>query len=44
MNVQKVKERVITAATVIGYIIAGMVFWKLVVAFMWACYYAGIPM
>lgn len=41
---KRVKERVITAATVIGIIIAGMVFWKLVAAFMWACYYAGIPM
>lgn len=44
MNKNQLKDRVITAATVIGFIIAGVVFWKLVAAFMWACYYAGIPM
>lgn len=44
MNVKKYKERVIAAAVVLGIIIAGTAFWKLVAAFMWACYYAGIPM
>lgn len=44
MNIQKVKERVIAVAAIIGFIIAGMAFWKLFAAFMWACYYAGIPM
>lgn len=44
MNIQKTKERVITAAIVIGFIITSIVFWKLVAALMWACYNAGIPM
>lgn len=41
---QKTKEKVITAAAIIGLIVAGMAFWKLVAAFMWACYHAGITM
>lgn len=41
---QKTKENVITAAAIIGFIIAGIAFWKLVIAFMWACYHAGITM
>lgn len=41
---QKTKENLITAAAIIGFIIACIAFWKLVAAFMWACYYAGITM
>ena len=37
-------ERIKTIAAIIGSIIAGIVFWKLVADFMWICYYAGIPM
>lgn len=44
MNVAKIKDRALTATVIIGFIVAGMVFWKLVAAFMWMCYYAGIPM
>lgn len=44
MNVVKIKDRALTAAVIIGFIVAGMVFLKLVAAFMWMCYYAGIPM
>lgn len=44
MNIQKVKERVIMTAAIIGFAVLGLIFWKLVAAFMWACYYAGITM
>ncbi len=32
------------AAVAIGFVLAGVAFWKLAVAVLWACYYAGIPM
>lgn len=41
---QKTKENVITTAALIGFIIACIAFGKLVAAFMWACYHAGITM
>lgn len=41
---QKTKENVITVAAIIGLIVAGIAFWKLVAAFMWGCYQAGITM
>lgn len=44
MNVAKMKERALTAAVIIGFALAGIVFWKLVSAFMWLCYYLGISM
>lgn len=33
-----------TLAVILGTIAAGVLFWKLVAAFMWMCYYAGISM
>lgn len=38
------KQTLKSTAAVIGIIAAGLIFWNLVAAFMWACYYAGIPM
>lgn len=38
------KQTLKVTAAVIGIIAAGLAFWHLVAAFMWACYYAGIPM
>ena len=31
-------------AAVVGIIAAGLIFWKILAAFMWMCYYAGIRM
>lgn len=44
MNVQRAREQIAAAAAVIGFIIAGIVFWKLVAAFLWICHYAGFAM
>lgn len=44
MNAQKTKERVITAAAVIGILVADMALWDMMSAVMWACSRAGIPM
>lgn len=44
MNTAKLKDRAIMAAAIIGITVAGLLFWKLVAAFMWLCYYSGIPM
>ncbi len=41
---KKVKEQAALMVVVSGVAIAGMIFWELIRAFMWACYYAGIPM
>ena len=38
------KRKAITALAVVGMIAAGVLFWQLFAAFMWLCYYAGIPM
>ncbi len=42
------KDKVITAlkwvGTIIGMIAGAAIFWYVVIEFMWACYYAGIPM
>lgn len=38
------KEKALTAIAVTAFIALGYIFWQLVAAFMWACYYAGIPM
>ncbi len=31
-------------AAIIGIIAAGLIFWYIVIAFMWMCYYAGFRM
>ncbi len=38
------KRKAITALAVCGMIAAGVIFWKVLAAFMWMAYYAGIPM
>ena len=41
---QKTKEKIKMALVIIGIIIGGVIALELLRAFMWACYYAGIPM
>lgn len=38
------KHTIKATAAVIGMIAAGLIFWYIVIAFMWMCYYAGIRM
>lgn len=38
------RRKAITALAVCGIIAAGVIFWQLLAAFLWLCYYAGIPM
>ena len=38
------KEKIILAAKAVGAFVGVCAFVWLVFAFMWACYYAGIPM
>lgn len=38
------KQALKATAVIVGIIAAGLIFWKALAAFMWACYYAGIPM
>lgn len=38
------KQTLKATAAVIGMIAAGLLFWLVVIKFMWAAYYAGIPM
>lgn len=38
------KRKLFAALAVLAFIAAGLIFWKLVAAFLWLCYYAGIPM
>lgn len=40
----KTKERVVAAVIAIGFIAAGLILWKLIAAFLWACYHAGLTM
>ena len=41
---EKAKERMATGAIIAGLIAAGVAFWQMVAAIMWACYRAGVPM
>jgi hypothetical protein len=38
------KHTLKATAAIIGMLAAGLLFWHIVIAFMWMCYYAGIPM
>lgn len=38
------KRNLKIALAAVGMIAAGLIFWHIVAAFMWLCYYAGIPM
>lgn len=38
------KQTLKATAVILGMIAAGLLFWYIVIAFMWMCYYAGIPM
>lgn len=40
----KIKDRLITAAIIIGFIMAGIALWGSVIMLMWEDYAAGIPM
>ncbi len=44
MTRQKAKEYAKITASIIGIIAGCSLFWLIVIEFMWACYYAGIPM
>lgn len=44
MMTKKIKDRLITAAVILGFIMAGIALWGSVIVLMWACYAAGIPM
>lgn len=38
------KRKALAVLAVVAFIAAGLLFWRLLAAFMWLCYYAGIPM
>lgn len=38
------KQTIKVTAAIVGIVVAVLLFWYIVFAFMWACYYAGIPM
>lgn len=38
------KQTLKATAAVIGVLVAGWLALEILIAFMWACYYAGIPM
>lgn len=44
VNASKVKHYSILAAKWLGITVGCIVFWYILTEFMWACYYAGIPM
>ena len=44
INLNKIKDYSMIAAKILGIIIGCALFWFVVIEFMWACYYAGIPM
>lgn len=41
---ENMKQTLKATAAIIGIVAAGLLFWCAVITFMWACYYAGIPM
>lgn len=38
------KQTIKATAAIIGVIAAGILFWEVLSALLWACYYAGAPM
>ncbi len=44
VNVRKLKIYGVLAVKLLGILIGCAAFWFIVIEFMWACYYAGIPM
>lgn len=44
INVRKIKIYSVLTAKWLGIVVGCIVFWVVVIEFMWACYYAGIPM
>ncbi len=38
------KQTLKATAAIIGILAAVVIFWEALAAFMWLCYYAGIPM
>lgn len=44
VNIHKIKNYSILTAKLLGIIAGCALFWFIVIEFMWACYYAGIPM
>ena len=38
------REKIILTAKFVGALAGGIAFGVLVMVFMWACYYAGVPM
>lgn len=38
------KQTLKATAAIIGMVAAGWLIIEIIIAFMWACYYAGIPM
>lgn len=43
-QIQHVKLRVLRGLKIAAFIACGLLFWKAFGAFMWICYYAGVPM
>ena len=44
LGAKTLKDKIILVLKFIGMIVGCLVFLKLLQIFMWACYYAGIPM
>lgn len=44
VNLHKIKDYSLLALKWLGILIGCILFWVVVIKFMWACYYAGIPM
>lgn len=40
----KIKIYSIIAVKMLGVVVGCVIFWLITIEFMWACYYAGIPM
>lgn len=44
LGAETLKEKIALVLKFIGIAILCFVLWHIVIEFMWACYYAGIPM
>lgn len=44
VNIHKIKNYSILTVKLLGIVAGCALFWFIVIEFMWACYYAGIPM
>lgn len=44
LGAETLKDKIIIVAELVGTVMCCLVFLKLLQIFMWACYYAGVPM